>query len=514
MVSTQALTTLTQSVKASVSRLQAYDACPLYFRRRYIDKLPGYVTPAMQAGRDVHALSQDFLEGKPLGPVDTDLAEAFEALKSALQDPTGVEKALFAEWDDHDLHVTFEGRLDWYQLQGDTVRIIDLKSGFGIIGTKDIALDLQARVYAWLAFHEFPWVTKVRFEQAQLRYHGRMLGTDFSRADAETFFVTELQPKVRRMALDTEFAPNPMCDRCPPGAHLTALDPYRQVRVQVKDGGHFDVSFDPITTDTEFQSAAFGWLLAGRIGAALKQRMDAFTDANGPRAVTTDEAYGPWLSPERVCSNIEAAVAIFEANGVPLQEVMRLDLTRAKKYLDGRKAIPELAALMVEVPATRHGLRKVRLEPSPASDGATVAIPSPPALPSSAPEPGSTTSAPAPSLTTGARADNPLASTPLAPPFATEAGDNLPPASPSNDWTIASVTLRLRQAAGRSRARKTALYLSALAGVYADRWPLVKSIFPEATILAELQPGQAQALVEWSQSASFDRESTLIEGSL
>lgn len=193
----------------SFSRLTAYENCPLKFKLTTIDKLKEPASPAMDRGKDIHALGEAFLKGNC-----DELPTEYKLLAQEMEEA----RVLGAE---SELEVTFTkdwsitGWFEpdaWLRIKIDvllnkdgTVRIIDLKTGKNRGGYED-----QLELYCLAALLMYPELESV---MAELWFidSGEIIGTShgaYTQRDVKKLKTT-WEKRVKPMFVDDMWAPRP-----------------------------------------------------------------------------------------------------------------------------------------------------------------------------------------------------------------------------------------------------------------------------------------------------------------
>jgi hypothetical protein len=154
----------------SYSKLLDFEACPLRFKLKHVDRVPEEKSPAADRGTAIHQLAEDYTNGKlkTLAPELRHFKDEFEILRREYK-----AKAVSLEgewgfannWEQHDY------RTAWLRMKADAVMhkqlsheaiVIDFKTGkkFG----NEIKHGEQVQLYALATAIREPWIKNITVE--------------------------------------------------------------------------------------------------------------------------------------------------------------------------------------------------------------------------------------------------------------------------------------------------------------------------------------------------------------
>lgn len=218
-----------EGINWSISKLFMYEACPLRFKLKYIDRMPELPLPPdnpLERGNRIHKHLEDFVAGKRPG-LDGIEAKAIDGFMPALahlrtlyeNDQATVEEDWFFDQDwaqcerkDVDLWV----KLDFSVKDQEQLRVItgDHKSG----KSKYKAVDhiQQTQLYAAVSAIKYPWA---HTHVAEVWYvdEGWVRSATYSREEALRF-IGRFQARVDKLYADRLFRANAnviTCKWCP-----------------------------------------------------------------------------------------------------------------------------------------------------------------------------------------------------------------------------------------------------------------------------------------------------------
>jgi RecB family exonuclease len=237
-------------VDFSYSRIDTYEQCPAKYFYSYISKEPRQFAPAAVLGNIVHEVFEKVLENDKaldIGELKSEYAKTipeWDPLNQIPQELLDAGNVIIDEFYDQNEDSSFNiyakemgfeilmgsyvvrGFIDRIDLVGDTVYIIDYKTGKWEVAAKDIQNNLQLGIYALAASQIFP-DKKIYAELYYLR-SGRRKGHHFSPDDIENVKV-ELVKKMQKIINDTNFVPTSngricsFCDHAKSGACGTGV---------------------------------------------------------------------------------------------------------------------------------------------------------------------------------------------------------------------------------------------------------------------------------------------------
>jgi len=267
------------------SRIRMYIDCPRAYQRRYIDRIPDEKGPAAHLGIAIHRYAEARLLGlEPPPLVPLEMARDWRMMRDTfdrqfdndlwdLRD-AAVEDRLRWTWQDGEMTVELMVVIDWWRYDDGFVIANDIKSGWGVdhddgelfkVGTEaELRKSVQGLANILVISKHVPLGRGGRFQEIHLRFGGEIVGADYSPDDLDAFEEI-LKAHVGRMIRDTEFAPNPFCRVCPPGAH-----PVEEAAIR-----------PPRTAEEARRLAAYAHEQR-RIAAAATEALRPWCAANGP----------------------------------------------------------------------------------------------------------------------------------------------------------------------------------------------------------------------------------------
>lgn len=146
------------------SKLDTYRTCPAKFKFQFIDKIPTKSSPAMERGSKIHDDAEAYLRGwiTALNEPLSNWQEEFDALREAECLPEQAwgfnrQWELLPDW--FQPETWFRAKSDAHYIQGDTLIIIDFKTGkYRVPSTEQIEL------YAICGSAVYPHIEKVTAE--------------------------------------------------------------------------------------------------------------------------------------------------------------------------------------------------------------------------------------------------------------------------------------------------------------------------------------------------------------
>jgi CRISPR/Cas system-associated exonuclease Cas4 (RecB family) len=209
----------------SVSRLHSYEKCPYQAYLSFVKKIKTPEAAPLKRGTEVHTLAEQYIKGEiPLAPELEHHTDGFTDLRKLYDDglvnveaPWGLTTAWTPTgfFDDD----TF-GRIkiDALVIEGDTIRVIDFKTGKK--HGNEIKHADQGKIYALAASIFYPDAKEIVVEFWYLdipptRKNIQTITYDKNRAKD---YVLKLIPRIEAMTSDTTFKPKPnkwTCKFCP-----------------------------------------------------------------------------------------------------------------------------------------------------------------------------------------------------------------------------------------------------------------------------------------------------------
>jgi len=229
----------------SYSRIDTYDMCPSKYFFSYIKKEPRQFGEAAVLGNIIHSVLEDLVSNeKPLS-LD-EMKESYEEKKIGYDPNNLISNTLIDAgsqileefydlnqdklFDVYDKEMSFNfilgnysiiGYIDRVDVVGDSVFIIDYKTGKREVAAKDVANNLQLGIYALAASIAFPG-NEITASLHYLR-SGRVKSHTYSEEDLENVKLNILN-KINRIMNDTNFTPTgnericSFCDHAKSGA--------------------------------------------------------------------------------------------------------------------------------------------------------------------------------------------------------------------------------------------------------------------------------------------------------
>jgi CRISPR/Cas system-associated exonuclease Cas4 (RecB family) len=197
----------------SYSKYSTWLNCPKKYEYLYIHKLKEAASPILEHGNAIHKQMEEFLklEGMPLPEIAKHFEKEVTEIKSSKPDIEAwwtLDAALKAcgSWDKS---VAWRGRIDACYVKGNTLYIVDWKTGK--VREKNLE---QLDVYAMMGFNLFPEVTTIIVELYYLE-HGVKLTHEYARenkARLEQMWQARLRPF--KEALEFPANPTALCGYC------------------------------------------------------------------------------------------------------------------------------------------------------------------------------------------------------------------------------------------------------------------------------------------------------------
>jgi RecB family exonuclease len=222
-------------VDFSYSRIDTYNYCPAKYFYSYIDKQPRGFAPHAALGNIIHTVLENSLDNDK--QLDIDLLKQEYANNIPVYDPNSLidEKLIDAGNvmidDFFDLHHDTEfnifakelefsfvigsylirGFIDRVDLQGDTVTIVDYKTGSKEVANKDVENNIQLGIYALAVSRMFP-DKKIKAFLYYLR-SGRYKGLEFTPEKLEDI-KQNIIDSIYKIINDTNYKPTPNARQC------------------------------------------------------------------------------------------------------------------------------------------------------------------------------------------------------------------------------------------------------------------------------------------------------------
>lgn len=207
---------MTEKIKAwSFSRYNVFAQCPGKAKLLYIEKMKEPSSAALENGTAKHAEMENFLKGRQPLPDWVHAKVVDFCVKLAAEKPAAeLEVAFNREWKPVDWFskdAWARIKIDALSKQGDTVRIIDWKTG----KVRDGEYDEQLELYALTALLMFPTVNLVSSALVFVDHGVVIQGEQFTREDLSTL-LKRWEDRVTPMLEGTEFpyTPNSYCKWC------------------------------------------------------------------------------------------------------------------------------------------------------------------------------------------------------------------------------------------------------------------------------------------------------------
>lgn len=229
----------------SYSRIDTYEMCPSKYFFSYIKKEPRQFGEAAVLGNIIHSVLEDLVSNEKTLSLE-EMKSSYEEKKQSY-DPTGLISDTLINagneiiqefydvnqdklFDVYDKEMSFNfvlgnyhiiGYIDRVDVIGNSVQIIDYKTGKREVAAKDVAQNLQLGIYALAASVAFP----DKEITASLHYlrSGRIKSHTYSKEDLENVKVKVLQ-KINKIVNDSNFTPTgnervcSFCDHAKSGA--------------------------------------------------------------------------------------------------------------------------------------------------------------------------------------------------------------------------------------------------------------------------------------------------------
>lgn len=213
----------------SISKLFMYEACPLRFRLKYIDRMPELPLPPnnpLERGNRIHKHLEDFVTGKrpSLDGIEAKAIDPFLPMVTHLRTLYASEQATVEEdwFYDQDWELCERSgvhlwvKLDWSVKDQEQLRVItgDWKSGKSQYKAVDHIQ--QTQLYAAVSAIKYPWAD---IHVAEVAYvdEGWVRQAEYTREQALKF-IGRFQARVDRMYADRLFRANAnkiTCKWCP-----------------------------------------------------------------------------------------------------------------------------------------------------------------------------------------------------------------------------------------------------------------------------------------------------------
>ncbi len=254
----------------SYSRFNTFDRCPLWFRLRYIDRIPEADSAPLVTGRIAHEVAEAYGKHCIGNGVATDFAFFDDLARRACSDaPAEVgadlrgildtmrdtisfiegpasrieeELAFDREWRPvawDDPAVFFRAKIDKRMTTDEGVIVWDLKTDRRIPPASDLPTNPQLRIYAYLVTLLDPDVQSITVVLFFGRY-GRSQSWTFTREEAESYG-KEIERKAERIEVEMEWTPRlgEACRICPYTARCEAFQSaYAGMDFLVRDEEH------------------------------------------------------------------------------------------------------------------------------------------------------------------------------------------------------------------------------------------------------------------------------------
>ncbi len=351
--------------------INLYIRCPRAYKLRVSGKLPDPPNKWGQLGNAAHLLAGGLLleedgaklEKRVVSELPLELAADWPAVSEAVRTAVakirretlvGVEETLTWAYVYKRRHYLVRGTIDALEIADDFATITDWKTGWGVPNQDELEADPQLLIYAVLVARQHPQVQRFRLQQVQFRFGSRTPWIQLDRAQVEAW-AKSLQETGHRMIADRKYEPNPLCDVCPPGVHLTKIQPYRSWDVQLEKGA-FKVTLPPITDDVSAQAVAAATRFAEALARAGRAKMREWAFAHGPIVVGAG-AYGHFYQADVRPKDLAEIVKKLSPD--EQREYLRIDGTKRPALLRAR---PELAGEFDEDGTTKFDYRLAKKE--------------------------------------------------------------------------------------------------------------------------------------------------------
>lgn len=382
------------------TRIRTYIGCPAAYKRRYIDRVPDEKGPAALLGIAIHEYAEARLQGlePPLPVVPLEMATDWQIMRDTFErqlegglwrlKDAAIEDRLKWSWREGAATVEMQVVIDWWQFNAGYPLVTDIKSGwavehedgalFKISTPAELKKSVQGKSNVLVVSKQGFDISGGRFQEVHLRFGGEVVAADYSLDELDAFEEV-LKGQVARMIRDTDFAPNPFCNVCPPGAHPTIKYP-----VAVAESG--EVVIQPPRTAEEALRLAEFTHAARQVAAAGTGALKPWCKANGPvgtfaHVEHVSRRVAPYVlrqpaeeggEPARVVG-VEEVIALLHEQGWDdlLPELVVVDGTKLRSVLSSKRKYVSLAAalepLLVEERETKFEERREVVEAEPAS---------------------------------------------------------------------------------------------------------------------------------------------------